>query len=54
MICGNLPVAITACALAAMLLISILSVRITSITLMLIAALVGLIVFLVAGKKVTL
>ncbi len=44
-------VVITACAFAAMLLISIFSVRITSITLMLIAALVGLIVFLIAQRK---
>ena len=46
-----LPIAVTVCAFAAMLLISIFSVRVTSITLMLIAALVGLIVFLVAGRK---
>jgi len=44
-------VAITACAFAAMLLISIFSVRVTSISLMLIAALIGLTVFLIAGKK---
>ena len=46
-----LAVAITACAFAAMLLFSIFSVRITSITLMLAAALIGLIVFLIAGRK---
>ena len=44
-------VAITACAFVAMLLISIFSVRVTSIGLMLIAALIGLTVFLIAGKK---
>ncbi len=46
-----LPVAITVCAFAAMLLISIFSVRVTSITLMLIAALIGLIVFLIGKRK---
>ena len=46
-----LPVAITACAFTAMLLISIFSVRVTSITLMLVAAFIGIIVFLVAGRK---
>ena len=46
-----LPVAITVCAFAAMLLISIFSVRVTSITLMLIAALIGLIVFLSGQRK---
>ena len=44
-------VAITACAFAAMLIFSIFSVRITSITLMLAAALIGLIIFLIAGRK---
>ncbi len=44
-------VAITACAFAAMMVFSILSVRITSITLMLAAALIGLIVFLIAKRK---
>ena len=45
------PVAITACAFAAMLLFSIFSVRVTSITLMLAAALIGLVVFLVSKGK---
>ena len=36
---------------AAMMLISIFSIRITSIALMLAAALIGLIVFLIAGRK---
>ena len=44
-------VAVTACAFAAMLLINLFSIRVTSIALMLIAALVGLIVFLAAGRK---
>jgi chromate transporter len=44
-------VAIAVCAFAAMMLISIFSVRITSITLMLAAALIGLIVFLIAKRK---
>ena len=44
-------VAIAACAFAAMMLISIFSIRITSIALMLAAALIGLIVFLIAGRK---
>ena len=44
-------VAITACAFTAMLLISIFSIRVTSIALMLIAALIGLIVFLIAKGK---
>ena len=44
-------VAITACAFTAMLLFSIFSVRVTSITLMLAAALIGLIVFLIAKRK---
>ena len=44
-------IAVTACAFAAMLFISIFSVRVTSITLMLVAAFIGLIVFLVAGRK---
>ena len=45
------PVAVTVCAFAAMLLVSILSVRITSIMLMLAAALAGLAVSLAAGRK---
>ncbi len=44
-------VAIAVCAFATMMLISIFSVRITSITLMLITALIGLIVFLIAKRK---
>ena len=46
-----LSVVITACAFAAMMIISMLSVRVTSIMLMLAATLVGLIVFLIAGRK---
>jgi len=46
-----LPIIITACAFTAMLLISIFSVQVTSITLMLAAALIGLIVFLIAKRK---
>jgi chromate transporter len=44
-------VVIAVCAFAAMLLVSIFSVRVTSITLMLIAALIGLIAFLIAKRK---
>ena len=43
--------AITVCAFSAMLLFSIYAVRISSITLMLIAALIGLIAFLIAKRK---
>ena len=46
-----LAVAITTCAFATMMLISIFSFRITSITLMLIAALIGLVVSLIAKRK---
>lgn len=45
------PIAVTACAFAAMLIISIWSVRISSMMLMLAAGLIGLIVFWIAGKK---
>ena len=45
------PVVITACAFTAMLIISIWSVRISSMMLMLIAGLAGLIVFLITRKK---
>ena len=45
------PVAVTICAFIAMLLISIFSLRVTSIMLMLIAALIGLVVFLITGRK---
>ena len=44
-------IAVTACAFAAMLFISIFSVRVTSITLMLIAAMIGLIAFLIAKGR---
>ena len=43
------PVTVTACAFTAMLLINIFAVRVTSIMLMLVAGLIGLVVFL-AGK----
>ena len=46
-----LAVARTTCAFATMMLISIFSFRITSITLMLIAALIGLVVSLIAKRK---
>ena len=44
------PVTVTACAFTAMLLINIFAVRVTSIMLMLVAGLIGLVVFL-AGKR---
>lgn len=46
-----LAVTITACSFAAMLIVSIFSVRVTSITLMLTAGLIGLTVYLISGRK---
>ena len=46
-----LAVTITACSFAAMLIVSICSVRVTSITLMLTAGLIGLTVYLISGRK---
>ena len=46
-----LPVTITACSFVAMLIVSICSARVTSIALMLIAGLIGLIVYLISGRK---
>ena len=45
------PVAVTACAFIAMLLVCIFSFHVTSIMLMLIAALISLIVFLITGRR---
>ena len=45
------PVAVAGCSFAAMLLISLFAVRVTSITLMLAAAFIGLIAYLIRSRK---